>query len=69
MVNADMKDKKGSSVAAIKKYIIANYKGIEMVRAAPLIGRYLKKAIGEGVVIQKQRSFSASGAKLTGRRK
>ena len=64
MVNAaiaDMKDKKGSSLPAIKKYIVANYKGIQMVRAAPLIRRYLKKAIGEGIITQKQRSFRVSG--------
>jgi hypothetical protein len=52
-----LKDRKGSSLAAIKKYILISYKGIDMVRVAPFIRRYLKKAIGDGEYLQVKGSY------------
>jgi len=55
-----LKDRKGSSLMAIKKYIQANYK-VDMVVIAPFIRRYLKKAVADGGLKQ------ASGTGASGR--
>jgi histone H1/5 len=55
-----LKDRKGSSLVAIKKYIQAKYK-VDMVRIAPFIRRYLKKAVADGSLKQ------ASGTGAAGR--
>ena len=47
-----LKDRKGSSLAAIKKYIAANYKA-DVDKLAPFIRRHLKKAVKDGKLIQK----------------
>lgn len=56
-------EKKGSSLPAIKKYIEANYKGIEMKRHSPFIRRFLKKAVSDGALVQTKGSYKM-GAKI-----
>ncbi len=63
MVNAaikNLKDRKGSSLAAIKKYISANYKA-DASKLAPFIRRYLKKAVETGKLSQ-VKGTGASGS-------
>ena len=55
-----LKDRKGSSLAAIRKYIQANYK-VDMARTGPFIRRFLKKAVADGTLNQ------ASGTGANGR--
>jgi hypothetical protein len=52
-----LKEKKGSSLIAIKKYIEANYKGIDMKRHGPFIRRFLKKAVADGALVQIKGSY------------
>ena len=47
-----LKELKGSSLAAIKKYIATNNKGVDVDRLAPFIKRYIKSAITKGVLVQ-----------------
>lgn len=54
---ASLKDRKGSSLVAIKKYILTSYKGIDMVRVAPFIRRSLKKAVDDGDFVQIKGSY------------
>ena len=56
-----LKDRKGSSVIAIKKYIQSNFKGIEMSRLAPHIKRHVKKSVVSGNLIQ-TKGAGASGS-------
>ena len=59
MVNASikaLKERKGSSLAAIKKYITANYKA-DGTKLAPFIRRYLKKAVETGKLNQIKGSY------------
>ena len=63
MVNAairNLKERKGSSLAAIKKYISANYKA-DASKLAPFIRRYLKKAVETGKLSQ-VKGTGASGS-------
>ena len=63
MVNAAiraLKDRKGSSLAAIKKYISVNYKA-DGQKLAPFIRRYLKKAVETGKLAQ-VKGTGASGS-------
>ena len=57
-----LNDKKGSSLSAIKKYIQANYKGIDMDRLAIFIRRFLKKAVDDKTVVQTKGTYKM-GAK------
>ena len=57
---AALKDRKGSSLAAIKKYIAANYK-VNMVAISPFIKRCLKAGVAKGTFKQ------ASGTGASGR--
>ena len=66
MVNAaitNLKDRKGSSLAAIKKYIAANYK-VDVVKLAPFIRRYLKKAVADGKLSQTKGSGASGSFKI-----
>ena len=68
MVNAAivaLKDRKGSSLAAIKKYIAANYK-VDIAKIAPFIRKYLKKAVIEGKILQ-VKGTGASGSFKVGK--
>merc|ERR1712178_515059 len=49
---AGLKERKGSSLAAIKKYIAANYKA-DVEKLAPFIRRFIKKAVADGKLVQK----------------
>ena len=63
MVNAAiaaLKDRKGSSLASIKKYIAANYK-CDVQKLAPFIRRYVRKAVSEGRLVQ-TKGTGASGS-------
>merc|ERR1711981_1479228 len=62
MVKAAIKalaDKKGSSVAAIKKYVAANYK-VDIVKIAPHIRKALKKGVETKALIQVKGSYKAA---------
>merc|ERR1712001_551939 len=59
MVKAAIKalaDKKGSSLAAIKKYIAANYK-VDIVKVSPFIRKALKKGVEGKALIQVKGSY------------
>ena len=63
MVNAaisTLKERKGSSLAAIKKYMAANYK-VDAAKLSPFIRRYLKKAVTDGKLVQ-TKGTGASGS-------
>jgi len=54
MVNAALKalkERQGSSLQAIKKYIAANYK-VDIERLTPFVRRYLKNAVTKGTLVQ-----------------
>ena len=66
MVNAaltNLKERKGSSLAAIKKYVAATYK-VDAVKLAPFIRRYLKKAVTDGKINQTKGSGASGSFKL-----
>lgn len=46
-----LKDRKGSSLAAIKKHVAANNK-VDADKIAPFIRKYLKKAVADGTLTQ-----------------
>ena len=60
---AALKDRKGSSLSAIKKYIAANYK-VDVVKLAPFIRRYLKKAVTDGKLNQVKGTGASGSFKL-----
>merc|ERR1712156_1126087 len=62
MVKASIKalaDKKGSSLAAIKKYVAANYK-VDIVKIAPHIRKALKKGVEAKTLIQVKGSYKVA---------
>ena len=66
MVNnaiTNLKEKKGSSLAAIKKYVAANNK-VDMDRITPFIRRYLKKAVADGKLVQTKGTGASGSFKL-----
>merc|ERR1719262_2028546 len=59
MVKAAIKalaDKKGSSLAAIKKYVAANYK-VDIVKISPFIRKALKKGVESKALVQVKGSY------------
>lgn len=63
MVNSaikDLKERSGSSLQAIKKYIAQNYK-VDAEKLAPFIRKYLKTAVVDGGLIQ-TKGKGASGS-------
>jgi len=56
----NLKERKGSSLSAIKKYINANYKA-DATKLAPFIRRYLKKSVEAGKLSQ-VKGTGASGS-------
>jgi len=60
---AALKDRKGSSLAAIKKYVAGNYK-VDVDRIAPFIRRFLKAAVEKGALKQTKGSGAAGSFKL-----
>ena len=62
MVNAAiaaLKDRKGSSLPAIKKYIASTYK-VNIDKLAPFVRKYLKKAVTDGKLVQVKGSGALS---------
>ena len=58
-----LKDRKGSSLAAIKKHIAANNK-VDVARIAPFIRKFLKKAVADGKLVQPKGTGAAGSFKL-----
>merc|ERR1711994_310016 len=54
-----LKDKKGSSLPAIKKYIAANYK-VDVAKISPFIRKAIKKLVVDKKLIQTKASFKAA---------
>jgi len=59
-----LKERKGSSLAAIKKYIAANYK-VDIVRLAPFIRNCLKKCVADGKLVQVKGTGASGSFKLS----
>merc|ERR1711976_682857 len=51
-----LKERNGSSLAAIKKYIAANYK-VDIVKIAPFIRKALKKGVESKKLVQVKASY------------
>nr|XP_045585846.1 histone H1A, sperm-like [Procambarus clarkii]XP_045589301.1 histone H1A, sperm-like [Procambarus clarkii]XP_045590669.1 histone H1A, sperm-like [Procambarus clarkii] len=60
---AALKDRKGSSLQAIKKYVVANNK-VEAAKIAIYIRRFLKKAVADGILVQTKGSGASGSFKL-----
>lgn len=60
----ELKDHKGSSLQAIKKYIVATYK-VDGEKVAPFIRRYLKAAVSSGTVVQTKGKGASGSFKLS----
>ncbi|XP_072752849.1 histone H1-like [Anoplolepis gracilipes] len=60
----ELKDHKGSSLQAIKKYIVATYK-VDGEKVAPYIRRYLKSAVSSGAVVQTKGKGASGSFKLS----
>ena len=58
-----LKERNGSSLAAIKKYMAANYK-CDVAKLAPFIRKFLKKAVEEGKLKQVKASYKVDKTKL-----
>lgn len=66
MVNSaikEMKERSGSSLQAIKKYIAAQYK-VDAEKLAPFIRKYLKSAVESGALIQTKGKGASGSFKL-----
>lgn len=59
-----LKERGGSSLPAIKKYLAGNYK-VDVDRLAPFIKKYLKSAVSNGVLIQTKGKGAAGSFKLS----
>nr|P22974.2 RecName: Full=Sperm-specific protein PHI-2B; AltName: Full=PL-II*; AltName: Full=Sperm-specific linker histone H1-like protein [Mytilus californianus]AAB24707.1 PL-II*, phi2B=sperm-specific histone H1-like protein [Mytilus californianus, Peptide, 148 aa] [Mytilus californianus] len=57
-----MKNRKGSSVQAIRKYILANNKGINTSRLGSAMKLAFAKGLKSGVLVRPKTSAGASGA-------
>merc|ERR1712051_485255 len=60
---AALKDRKGSSLAAIKKYIAANYK-VDIVKLAPFVKQAIKKGVEKKTFVQVKGKGAAGSFKL-----
>ncbi|XP_060877241.1 histone H1B-like [Metopolophium dirhodum] len=61
--NKELKEKKGSSLPAIKKYLVANYK-VDPANLAPFIRKFLKVAATNGTVVQTKGNGASGHFKL-----
>ncbi|GFG31601.1 hypothetical protein Cfor_01693 [Coptotermes formosanus] len=59
----ELKERSGSSLQAIKKYISANYK-VDAEKLAPFIRKYLKSAVETGALIQTKGTGASGSFKL-----
>lgn len=67
MVNSaisNLKERGGSSLQAIKKYIAANYK-VDAEKISPFIKKYLKTAVTNGTLIQTKGKGASGSFKLS----
>ena len=60
----ELKDRKGSSLQAIKKYMATTYK-VDTEKMAPFIRKYLKAAIISGAVVQTKGKGASGSFKLS----
>lgn len=60
-----LKERGGSSLQAIKKYIAANYK-VDAEKVAPFIKKYLKSAVVSGALVQTKGKGASGSFKLAG---
>ncbi|XP_043257091.1 histone H1B-like [Colletes gigas] len=60
----ELKDRKGSSLQAIKKYISSTYK-VDGEKFAPFIKKYLKSAVTAGTVVQTKGKGASGSFKLS----
>jgi hypothetical protein len=66
MVNtaiSSLKERKGASLAAVKKYVAANNK-VDIEKLGPFIRRYLKKAVADGTLLQTKGTGASGSFKL-----
>lgn len=63
-----LKERGGSSLQAIKKYIAANYK-VDVEKLAPFIKKYLKSAVTKGALIQTKGKGANGSFKLSAAKK
>ncbi len=63
-----LKERGGSSLQAIKKYIAANYK-VDVDKLAPFIKKYLKSAVTKGALIQTKGKGANGSFKLSAAKK
>ena len=63
-----LKERGGSSLQAIKKYIAANYK-VDVDKLAPFIKKYLKSAVTKGALIQTKGKGATGSFKLSAAKK
>ncbi|KAL4143219.1 hypothetical protein QTP88_005577 [Uroleucon formosanum] len=59
----ELKEKKGSSLPAIKKYLAANYK-VDPAKLAPFIRKFLKAAVANGSIVQTKGNGASGHFKL-----
>uniref|UniRef100_A0A1B0C9A6 Histone H2B n=1 Tax=Lutzomyia longipalpis TaxID=7200 RepID=A0A1B0C9A6_LUTLO len=59
----ELKERGGSSLQAIKKYVAANYK-VDAEKLAPFIRRYLKSAVTSGALVQTKGKGASGSFKL-----
>ena len=59
----ELKEKKGSSLPAIKKYLAANYK-VDSAKLAPFIRKFLKAAVAKGLLVQVKGTGASGHFKL-----
>ncbi|KYN01478.1 PREDICTED: late histone H1-like [Cyphomyrmex costatus] len=60
----ELKDRKGSSFQAIKKYVVSTYK-VDGEKVAPFIKRYLKTAVSAGALVQTKGKGATGSFKLS----
>lgn len=63
-----LKERGGSSLQAIKKYIAANYK-VDVDKLAPFIKKYLRSAVTKGALIQTKGKGASGSFKLSAAKK
>ena len=59
-----LKDRKGSSLPAIKKYMSANYK-VDVAKLAPFIKKFLRNAVTAGKLVQVKGTGASGSFKLS----
>jgi hypothetical protein len=62
---SSLKERGGSSLQAIKKYITANYK-VDSEKLSPFIKKYLKTAVASGELVQTKGKGASGSFKLAG---